>query len=292
MVIGVQEATTPDLWLEHLHKAGKALSASRPTAVNLQVGVQKMIEVGLQLANQGHHSFHSWTSQLLDAANQFHREDEILCERIGAHGAALLPDGACILTHCNAGALATGGMGTALSVIYSAFQNGNPVTVLADETRPLLQGARLTCWELSRAGIPVTLQCDSAAASALASGNVHAVVVGSDRIARNGDVANKIGTYGLAVLAHHHDVPFYVAAPTTTVDLNCPTGATIPIEERGAEEILGFGNTVSAPGEVPVRNPAFDVTPAALVTAIITEHGVLHAPSEEKLLAQAETKEG
>jgi methylthioribose-1-phosphate isomerase len=286
IVLGVRESQTSETWLQRLNQTAQALLKARPTAVNLQTGVRHMLREGEQLANS-ETSFSEWSPRLLKAAQAFHRQDERLCEAIGRHGAPLLPEGGNILTHCNAGALATGGMGTALAVIYSAFQRGNQLTVFANETRPLLQGARITCWELQRAGIPVTLQCDSAAASAFSQNLIHAVVVGSDRIARNGDVANKIGTYGLAVFAHKHEVPFYVAAPTTTFDFDCPSGDAIPIEEREEQELHSIGLTRIAPEGIQVRNPAFDVTPAHLVTAIITEHGIIRAPNEEKVLAQA-----
>jgi methylthioribose-1-phosphate isomerase len=192
---------------------------------------------------------------------------------MGAHGASLLPAGG-ILTHCNAGALATAGHGTALGVIRTAWTHGTALHVFADETRPLLQGARLTAWELLREGIPCTLIADNMAATLMARGEIQAAIVGADRITRNGDVANKIGTYGVAVLCKHHGIPFYVAAPETTIDRTLATGAEIPIEERHADEVRMHGGALRAPVGVPVRNPAFDVTPAALVTAIITERGV------------------
>ena len=201
-----------------------------------------------------------------------------MCRAIGEHGAALVGHGARVLTHCNAGALATGGIGTALAPIYVAAERGLQVAVFADETRPLLQGSRLTAWELARAGIAVTVIADNMAASVMRSGAVDLCIVGADRIAANGDVANKIGTYGVAVLAHHHRIPFYVAAPTSTIDPDTPTGAEIVIEQRAPHEITRpFGATV-APDEASVFNPAFDVTPADLVTAIITDRGIFRPP--------------
>jgi len=202
---------------------------------------------------------------------------------MGTYGAALVPDGARVLTHCNAGALATAGHGTALGVIRSAAESGKQVSVLADETRPFLQGARLTCWELMQDRIPVTLIADGAAAMLMSRGEVDLVIVGADRVAANGDTANKVGTYSLAALAQRHGIPFYVACPLSTIDLSLDHGGLIPIEERGSEEVTGFGATRWAPEGVRVRNPAFDVTPAQLVTALITERGVVHRPDRLKL---------
>jgi methylthioribose-1-phosphate isomerase len=222
---------------------------------------------------------------LLAEAHAIRDEDEAACRRIGALGAALLPQRARVLTHCNAGALATAGYGTALGVVRAAVEAGNPVTVFADETRPFLQGARLTAWELQRDGIPVTLLTDAMAGWLMQRGEIACVVVGADRIAANGDVANKIGTYALAVLAAHHDLPFYVAAPWSTVDLGTATGADIPIEERPADEVVEIAGRRIAPVGVPARYPAFDVTPARLVTAIVTERGVVRRPFAEGLAA-------
>ena len=207
------------------------------------------------------------------------------CEAMGRFGAELLADGATVLTHCNAGALCTVGIGTALAPLYVAARQGKRLRVFADETRPLFQGARLTAWELSRAGIDVTVLADNAAGALLQRGGVSAVIVGSDRIARNGDVANKIGTYPLAVLARRHGVPFYVVAPLSTLDPRCARGADIPIEERAAEEVTRPLGVQAAPLGVPAFNPAFDVTPAELVSALISERGVLREPSEERLRA-------
>jgi methylthioribose-1-phosphate isomerase len=220
---------------------------------------------------------------LVREAQEILDEDVDACRALGAFGVPLVPDGARILTHCNAGALATGGFGTALGVVRAAVQAGRRVSVIADETRPFLQGARLTAWELDRDGIPVTVITDNMSAHLMRSGEVDLVVVGADRIAANGDVANKIGTYAVAVLAREHGIPFYVAAPVSTVDLGTPSGDQIPIEERGREEVAEFGARPVVPEGVPVRHPAFDVTPAALVDAIVTDRGVARAPYDASL---------
>ena len=249
--------------------AAPAIASARPTAVNLAWAVDRMLQV-LEGADPARPR-----AALLAEAQRIRDEDEEACRAIGRHGAALLPAEPTVVTHCNAGSLATAGYGTALGVVYAAAEEGRPIRVFADETRPLLQGARLTAWELARAGIDVTILVDSAAGSLLATGSIDAVVVGSDRIAANGDVANKIGTYPLAALARRHGVPFYVAAPRSTIDPACPSGARIPIESRLAEEVTeGFGRR-TAPDRIPVHSPAFDVTPADLVDAIITEAGVV-----------------
>jgi methylthioribose-1-phosphate isomerase len=257
-----------------LRQVSETLVRARPTAVNLGWAVRRM---GTHLASDA--------ATLLAEAHFIRDEDEAACRRLGALGAALLPAGAAVLTHCNAGALATAGYGTALGVVRAAVEAGNPVTVLADETRPFFQGARLTAWELHRDGIPVTILTDGMAGWLMARGQVSCVVVGADRIAANGDVANKIGTYGLAVLAAHHHLPFYVAAPWSTVDLATATGADIPIEERSSDEVMVIGGLRIGPAGVSARYPAFDVTPAALVTAVITERGVVRAPLLEGLAA-------
>ncbi len=259
-----------------LARNAASLARARPTAVNLAWAVRRIAA-----------RFGEGPAAVLREAHAIRDEDEAACRRMGALGAALLPPRARVLTHCNAGALATAGYGTALGVIRAAVEAGNPVTVLADETRPFLQGARLTAWELHRDGIPVTLLTDGMAGWLMARGEVGCVVVGADRIAANGDVANKIGTYQLAVLAAHHGLPFYVAAPWSTVDLATPSGAAIPIEERGSAEVVEIAGQRIAPEGVPARYPAFDVTPAALVTAIITERGVVRAPHGEGLSALA-----
>jgi methylthioribose-1-phosphate isomerase len=211
------------------------------------------------------------------------QEDEQLCRKLGRQGESLIPDGARVLTHCNAGALATGGYGTALGVIRAAVEAGKKVAVIADETRPFLQGSRLTAWELQKDNIPVTLICDNMAGYLMSKGEIDCVIVGADRIAANGDVANKIGTYTVAVLAREHNLPFYVAAPISTIDLSLADGSLIPIEERDAREITHLGDRQLAPEGIAVRNPAFDVTPHRLVTAIITERGVARGDYRQQL---------
>jgi methylthioribose-1-phosphate isomerase len=217
---------------------------------------------------------------LLEEAHAIFREDIEANRAIGDHGAALLKSGDRVLTHCNAGALATAGYGTALGIIRSAVAMGKSISVVADETRPFLQGARLTAWEMVQEGIPTTLITDSMAGHLMATGHIDVVIVGADRVAQNGDVANKIGTYMVAVLAHRHNIPFYVACPRSTIDISIANGALIKIEERGPDEILGFNGVEWAPTGVSVRNPAFDITPADLIDAIVTEVGVLHSPSK------------
>lgn len=254
--------------------------ATRPTAVNLFYALDRMQEV-LDASDDGE----ALTSALLHEAERIHDEDVEACRRIGEHGAALLAAGSSVLTHCNAGALATAGMGTALGVIVTAHRQGKIVRVYADETRPLLQGARLTTWELLAAGIETVLITDGAAGTVLARGLVQAVIVGADRIAANGDTANKVGTYPLAILAHQHGIPFYVAAPVSTIDLACPDGGKIPIEERDPREVKEFGGIRVAPEGVAVFSPAFDITPNKLISAIVTDAGVLRPPFTRSLLA-------
>jgi len=263
-----------------LEAAFATLAASRPTAVNLFWALERMREHWQSAAAAAPATI---AFRLLAAAQAIHKADIAANRRMGEFGAALLADGARVLTHCNAGALATAGHGTALGVIRSAVEAGKSISVFADETRPFLQGARLTAWELMEDDIAVTLIADNAAAFLMSRGEIDAVIVGADRIAANGDVANKIGTYGVAVVAHRHGIPFYVAAPISTIDAGIASGADIPIEERNASEVTGYGNLRWAPAGVNVRNPVFDVTPAELVTAIITERGVIHAPDASKL---------
>lgn len=259
------------------------LAESRPTAVNLTWALSRMRKVAEQATDCGPREL---AEALLSEAKAIHAEDAQMCDAIGRHGAELLvefPVGASVLTHCNAGALATGGQGTALSVIFELAQRGKQPRVWVDETRPLLQGARLTTWELMQRDIECTLICDSAAAHVMAAGQIQAVITGADRIAANGDAANKIGTYGVAVLARSHGIPFYIAAPTSTFDMAIATGNEIPIEQRSGQEVVqGFG-TATAPAGVAVYNPAFDVTPAELITGIITERGVIAAPTAERI---------
>jgi methylthioribose-1-phosphate isomerase len=257
-----------------LRAATDHLRTSRPTAVNLFWALDRVDRVAAEAAGRGSGAT-DLLERVLAEARAIADEDKAMCRAIGRHGAALIEPGQGVLTHCNAGGLATADYGTALAVIFAAHEQGKAVTVFADETRPLLQGARLTAWELQRRGVPVTLICDNMAAQVMREGRVHAVVVGADRIAANGDTANKIGTYGVAVLARAHRIPFYVAAPSSTFDLAIPDGSAIPIEQRDPREVTeGFGRP-TAPEGVAVYNPAFDVTPADLITGIITERGVI-----------------
>ena len=258
------------------------LLASRPTAVNLFWALAKM---RARLDALGAGSPGAAAAALLEAAHEMSAEDVRLNRAMGEHGATLLGDSARVLTHCNAGALATAGHGTALGVIRSAVEAGKRIEVFADETRPFLQGARLTSWELAQDGIPVTLIADSAAAFLMSRSRIDAVIVGADRVAANGDVANKIGTYPVAVVARRHSIPFYVACPLSTIDVNVATGADIPIEERGAEEVRGYRDARWALKGVAVVNPVFDVTPAELVTALITEKGIMREPDAAKIAA-------
>jgi methylthioribose-1-phosphate isomerase len=247
-----------------ISEAVARLQRTRPTAVNLHAALARMQRLGLELGGDA--------EALLAEARRIHDEDAAMCRRIGEIGLPLVPDGAVVMTICNAGRLATGGIGTALAPVYLAHEAGRRVEVIVPETRPLLQGARLTAWELSRSGIACTLITDGMMASRLRQGDVTCVLTGADRIAANGDFANKVGTYGLALAAREHDVPLYVAAPSTSVDLTTPTGDSIPIEARAASEVTGFGGRRTAP-EVPVWNPAFDVTPSTLVRAFLTDRG-------------------
>ncbi len=252
------------------------LLSTRPTAVNLAWALDRLSRAFREEVGSGPDARVDAVRREADAIA---REDEEMCRLIGSHGLEVIPEeGAGILTHCNAGALATGGMGTALAPIYAAQALGFPLRVFAGETRPLLQGARLTAWELARAGVDVTVIADSMAGALLRDGRVNLILVGADRVAANGDVANKIGTYGLAVLARHHGIPFYVALPRSTFDPATPTGSEIPIEERDPSEIVLFGGIRTAPEGVPAWNPAFDLTPAHLVTAFITDGGILRPP--------------
>ncbi|HUU00636.1 MAG TPA: S-methyl-5-thioribose-1-phosphate isomerase [Myxococcota bacterium] len=258
-----------------VERAAETLAATRPTAVNLFWAIERM---RTKLASLSGEEAGKIRAGLLAEAEKIRAEDIDYCRAIGRHGAALLPETATVLTHCNAGALATGGYGTALGVIRAALEAGKNIRVIADETRPLLQGARLTTWELLRDGIDVRLICDDMAGTLMKSGQIDACVVGADRIAKNGDAANKIGTYQVAVLAKYHGIPFYVAAPTSTVDLSVACGDEIPIEQRDPAEVTTPRGTRFTPENVAVFNPAFDVTPAELITAIITELGVADHP--------------
>ena len=253
------------------------LAATRPTAVNLFWALERMRNLYSELREQGA-AAPMIRDRLVEQAQNMHAEDIEINKAIGRYGAPLLPAGSSVMTYCNAGALATAGYGTALGVIRAAVESGNPVAVLANETRPFLQGARLTVWELQQDDIPVTLLTDNMAGHVLHSGRVGAIVVGADRIAGNGDVANKIGTYSVAVIAKENDVPFYVAAPLSTVDFSLHSGEEIPIEERDAVEVTQIGGQQIAPPDTAVFHPAFDVTPNRYVSAIITERGVARAP--------------
>jgi methylthioribose-1-phosphate isomerase len=271
---------------ERVQRVQALLAGTRPTAVNLFHALNRMQHV------VDHHKTGSdddLRTLLLKEAMAIQEEDVRACERIGELGAALLGDRVSLLTHCNAGALATAGSGTALSIITKAAQQGKVVRVFADETRPLLQGARLTAWELQKQGIPVVLITDSTAGTVLRDGKVQAVIVGADRIAANGDVANKVGTYPLAVLARRHQVPFYVAAPTSTLDVRTPDGSAIPIEERNPREVTHFAGIPIAPQGIGVFAPAFDVTPNELVSAIVTEKEILRPPYSEAIARVTQT---
>lgn len=254
-----------------LHSVGEEIKKARPTAANLGWAVDRVLR---NIKQYEGNNIGYFRQILWDEAGAILEEDEQMCAAIGRYGAELLRDGDAILTHCNAGALATGGIGTALAPIYTARKQGKKIKVYVDETRPLLQGARLTAWELKRAGIDVTLLVDSASGELMRRGKINCVVVGADRIARNGDVANKIGTYNVAVQAKRHGIPFYVAAPYSTFDDCLATGDDIMIEERGAEEITHFGDVQTAPDGIKVFTPAFDITPHELVTGYITEKGI------------------
>jgi methylthioribose-1-phosphate isomerase len=285
VALGVKQSEATDLAalkpeFEHICRV---LAATRPTAVNLFWAIERMSRRFSAIAAQPGITLETIRTSLIDEAQQMYEEDIAACRAMGAHGASLLPNEGGVLTHCNAGALATCGYGTALGVIRSAIEQGHNIQVYADETRPFLQGARLTAWELMHDGIPTTVICDNMAASLMRRGKIKAVVVGADRIAANGDVANKIGTYGVAILAREHGIPFFVAAPWSTIDLETVTGEEIPIEERPAIEVTHHAGKQLTPNNVGVENPAFDVTPARYVTAIITEKGVLRAPYSESL---------
>jgi methylthioribose-1-phosphate isomerase len=265
---------SPALFDAVIEDAASALRSARPTAVNLAWAVDRVLAAG----QVGGAAPMVRASAMRVEASTILEDDIAMCARIGEHGATLLRSGMTVLTHCNAGALATAGIGTALAPLYTMHARGEQIAVFASETRPLLQGARLTAWELDRAGIPVTLLTDGMAASVMRAGRIDAVLVGADRIAVNGDVANKIGTYSLAVLARHHGVPFYVLAPRSTLDPLTPDGDAMQIEIRDANEVRTLGGIATAPAGVRVHNPAFDVTPAALVSAIVTDSGVFHPP--------------
>ena len=281
LYVGVRDFKgTREEFFKVFKKKAKLLREARPTAVNLPWAVNRIEK---KVFSQKKNSIDELKRLVLEEAQQIEREDEELCRLIGRHGAGLIREGAAVLTHCNAGGLATSGFGTALAVFYTLQEKGKPFSVYATETRPLLQGARLTSWELMQAKIPCTLICESSVASLMRRGKIQGVIVGADRIAANGDTANKIGTYSLAVLAKAHEIPFYIAAPRTTFDASMASGEAIPIEERKPEEITeGFGKR-TAPRGIRVENPAFDVTPHEFITAFITEKGVIRPPYEKNL---------
>ncbi|MCU0913430.1 MAG: S-methyl-5-thioribose-1-phosphate isomerase [Planctomycetes bacterium] len=277
--------------LNEVLKACDYLASSRPTAVNLFWALDRIRAKAREAAEDPQTTARGLQAALLTEANTIHEEDVVMCRRIGENGTRLIRDGFSVLTHCNAGALATAGQGTALSVLFEAHQRGRQFEVFADETRPLLQGSRLTAWELQQAGIKVTVICDNMAGFLMKQGKIQAVITGADRIAVNGDAANKIGTYSLSILAKHHGIPFYIAAPSSTFDLSLESGAAIPIEQRNPEEVIWCAQVQTAPSGVHVYNPAFDVTEAKDITAIITEKGVIESPNRERirdLLGRAE----
>jgi methylthioribose-1-phosphate isomerase len=274
------KATTPSDFEREFQTICDVLASTRPTAVNLFWAIRRMRDRFEALRGR---PFETIKTELIAEAQRMHVEDIAANEAMGRHGAVLLPASGGVLTHCNAGALATAGYGTALGVIRAAVASGKQLSVYADETRPFLQGSRLTAWELMKDGIATTLIADNMAGAMMRLGKIDAVIVGADRIAANGDVANKIGTYTVAVLAREHGIPFYVAAPISTVDLNTPDGSKIPIEQRSATEVTHLAGKQIAPDAVKVENPAFDVTPSKYVAAIITERGVARAPYGESL---------
>jgi methylthioribose-1-phosphate isomerase len=276
------KAATAEEFAPEFERICARLAATRPTAVNLFWAIDRMKRLFGDLLAAGA-PLNQIKEKILAEAHAMYEEDIAACKAMGAFGGALLPQQGGVLTHCNAGALATCGYGTALGVIRSAIEQGKRIQVFADETRPFLQGARLTAWELMADHIPTTVICDNMAASLMRSGAIQTVVVGADRIAANGDTANKIGTYNVAILAREHGIPFYVAAPWSTIDLATPNGEAIPIEERPAVEVTHHAGKQLTPNGVGIRNPAFDVTPAKYITAIVTERGVLRAPYGESL---------
>ena len=285
LVLALQKLTKKDSIekaLNALAGASKYLASSRPTAVNLCWALDRVCK----RANAQHGTtLQSLREAVLAEANAIYVEDVDMCRRIGLHGERFIKEGAGVLTHCNAGALATAGQGTALSVMFEAHKKGRKFKVYADETRPLLQGARLTAWELKQAGIDVTVICDSMAGWLMKQGKINAVITGADRIAANGDAANKIGTYSLSILAREHGVPFYIAAPSSTFDLSIKSGADIPIEQRAAEEVTTLRGIQIAPAGVGAYNPAFDVTEAQDISAIITEKGIIEKPDTASISA-------
>jgi methylthioribose-1-phosphate isomerase len=285
------KATGTQKFAAEFHKICEVMASTRPTAVNLFWAIERMRRAFAAAAQAGE-SVEQIKDRLDRESAAIHDEDVASCRAMGAFGADVVPADARILTHCNAGALATAGYGTALGVIRGAVEQGKHVVVFADETRPFLQGARLTAWELVRDGIPTTVIADNMSAALMQQRRVDLVVVGADRIAANGDTANKIGTYGVAVLAREHDIPFYVAAPLSTIDLNTPDGDRIPIEERNAREVTHIGGSQLTPEGALIWNPAFDVTPHRFITGIITERGIFRPPYAESLRLAFEVEVG
>lgn len=281
-VVGIKDIEAKDFesFFKEMKDVTSYLGSSRPTAVNLFWGLKRMEETAKKNSQK---PVSEIKEILLKEAITILEEDKEICRKIGENGEAFLKEGSCVITHCNAGGLATGDFGTALAVMFAATDKGKKISVYADETRPLLQGSRLTAWELKNAGIDVTLICDNMAAHTMKQKKVDCVIVGADRIAANGDVANKIGTYSLSIIAKEHNVPFYVAAPASTFDLTIASGEEIPIEERGSDEVTSISGHKIAPEDIKVFNPAFDVTPASNIEAIITEMGVIHNPDTEKV---------
>lgn len=277
-VLGANELKNNPDWRQNLAFALTRLANARPTAVNLAWAVGKMRKAG-----ENAQSLAEVLSLWLKLAKAMDEEDVNICKALGKAGASLLKDGDCVLTHCNAGSLATAGYGTALGVIRAAREEGKNISVIADETRPLFQGSRLTAWELAKAGIPVKVACDNSCAAIMGKGLVQAVITGADRVAANGDAANKIGTLGVAIMANYYNIPFYIALPLSTVDMSIKSGGEIPIEERESSEVSIIGGKQITPKDVPVFNFAFDVTPANLINGIITEKGILRPPYEAAL---------
>jgi len=292
VAIGIDRSTASSIpaLTEEVAVICKTLAETRPTAVNLFWGIDEIRNLYNELAAKNT-PIPEIKAAVVAKARRMYDEDIAACRQMGAHGAALLPKEGTVLTHCNAGALATCGYGSALGVIRAAIERGHKIDVFADETRPFLQGARLTAWELMKDNIPTTVLCDNMAAALMRQGRIQAVIVGADRIAANGDVANKIGTYGVSILAKEHGIPFYVAAPWSTLDLATPHGDLIPIEQRAATEVTHSNGRQMTPHGVAIENPAFDVTPAKYVTAIITERGVLSAPFNESIQRMAQQSE-
>ena len=273
-------AESREKFIGDVSRAAGQIASARPTAVNLFWALERMKDM---LTRNETKSMSVLRELLLGEANAILEEDRQTCRRIGLHGAELIQDGDAVLTHCNAGGLATSGYGTALAAVFAATEQGKRVQVYVDETRPLLQGSRLTAWELLQAGIETTVLCDNMAGVVMKEGKVNIVITGADRIARNGDTANKVGTYSLALLAKAHGIPFYVAAPKSTFDMSLESGEMIPIEQRSPREVTHFGGVRTAPEGVKVYCPAFDVTPSCLITGIITEKGIVRAPFEDNL---------